>query len=112
MYVLHVPTTVDARTYAEEEKLPAAVSTYLMLYVRTYCTYLVLAYLQTYVRPYCTYCCSYKCTYVPTVRTALIPKVHAFRTKLLYLLHVQLNHDNERFHLLLYVLSVHTSCTC
>ena len=49
MYVLHVPTD-DARTYVEEEKLPAAVSTYLLLYVRIYCTYLVLVYLLTYVR--------------------------------------------------------------
>ena len=60
--VLHVPT-VDARTYIEEEKLPAAASTYLLLYVRTYCTYLVLVYLlyillflQMKVRTHRTYC--------------------------------------------------------
>ena len=43
MYVLHAPTD-DARTCIEE-KLPAAVSTYLLLYVRIYCTYPVLVYL-------------------------------------------------------------------
>ena len=42
MYVLYVPT-VDART-SIEEKLPAAVSMHLVLYVRTY-PYLVLVYL-------------------------------------------------------------------
>ena len=58
MYVLHVPTD-DARTNIEEEKLPVAVRTYLLLYVRIYCTYFVLVYLLIYVRTYCTYCCSY-----------------------------------------------------
>ena len=73
MYVLHIPT-VDARMYSEEKKLPAAVKTYLLLYVRTYCTYLVLVYLlidvHTHLLLY-AHCCSYGCTYVPTVRTAL-----------------------------------------
>ena len=58
MYVLHVPTD-DARTYVEEEKLPAAVSTYLLLYVRICCTYLVLVYVVMDVRSYCTYYGSY-----------------------------------------------------
>ena len=49
MYVLHVPT-VDARML-KGKKLPADVSTYLLLYVRTYCTYLVLVYLLMYA--YC-----------------------------------------------------------
>ena len=56
MYVLHVPND-DARTYIEG-KTPAAVSTYLLLHVRIYCTYLVLVYLLMYVRT-CTYCYSY-----------------------------------------------------
>ena len=48
MNVLHVPTTVDA--YIEEKKQPAASSAYLLLlYVRTYCTYLVVVYLLMYV---------------------------------------------------------------
>ena len=49
MYARTAPTdvllhelNVDARTYIEEKKIPAAVSTYLPLHVRTYCTYLVL----------------------------------------------------------------------
>ena len=69
MYVLHLPTA-DTRKYIEK-KLPAAVNTYLLLYIRTYCTYLVLVYTLMYVRIYCTYCCYYWCTYVPTLRTAL-----------------------------------------
>ena len=77
--VLHAPT-YDARTCIEEEKIPAAVSTYLLLYVRIYCTYLVLVHLLMYVRTYCIYCCSYWCTYVPTVRTAL---TNALSTRLL-----------------------------
>ena len=68
MYVLHVPTD-DAHTYIEE--LPVAMSTFLLLYVRMHCIYLVLVYLLVYVRTYCAYCCFYSCTYVPTVRTAL-----------------------------------------
>ena len=51
MDALHVPTD-DALTYIEEEKLPAAVSMYLLLYVRTYYTYLVRVYLLTHVRTY------------------------------------------------------------
>ena len=54
---------------SKKKKLPAAVSTY---YCWTYVpTALVLGYLLMYVRTYCTYCCSYWWTYVPTVRTAL-----------------------------------------
>ena len=67
MYVLHVPTD-DAHTYIEE--LPVAMSTFLLLYVRMHCIYLVLVYLLVYVRTYCTYCCSYWCTYIPTALTA------------------------------------------
>ena len=59
MYVLHVPA-VDARTYIEEEKLLAAASTYLPLYVRTDCNYPALVCLLMYVRTCCTYCCSYR----------------------------------------------------
>ena len=80
IYVLHLPT-VDALTYVDEKKLPAAVNAYLPLYVCTYCTYLVLVYLLMYVRTYCTYCCSYWCTYVPTIRTAL---TNAISTHLLH----------------------------
>ena len=93
IYVLHLPT-VDALTYVDEKKLPAAVNAYLPLYVCTYCTYLVLVYLLMYVRTYCTYCCSYWCTYVPTVHTAL---ANAISTHLLYKL--------------LYLLQVHYCCT-
>ena len=84
MYARTAPTdvllhelNVDARTYIEEKKIPAAVSTYLPLHVRTYCTYLVLGYLLMYVRTYCAYCCSCCCTYVPTVRTALSNAINA-----------------------------------
>ena len=84
MYARTAPTdvllhelNVDARTYIEEKKIPAAVSTYLPLHVRTYCTYLVLGYLLMYVRTYCAYCCSFCCTYVPTVRTALSNAINA-----------------------------------
>ena len=58
MYVLYVPT-VDARTSIEGKTLPAAVRTYLLLYVRTYCcTYVHAAHAAVPL-----------CTYVPTVRT-------------------------------------------
>ena len=80
MYVLHVPT-VNARTYIEEKKLLAAVRTYLLLHVCTYCTYLVLVYLLMYARTYCIYRCFYWCTYVPTIRTAL---AYATSTHLLH----------------------------
>lgn len=46
MYVLDI-LTIDARTYIEEEILPAAISTHLLPYVRTFCTYLVLVYVPT-----------------------------------------------------------------
>ena len=58
MYVQHGPTD-DARTCNGEEKLPAVVSTYLLLYVRICCTYLVLVYVVMDVRSYCTYYGSY-----------------------------------------------------
>ena len=72
MYVLHVPS-IDARTCTmyRRTKLPAAGNTYLLRYVRTYCTYLVLVYLLAYVRTYCIYCYPYRCMYVSTVCTAL-----------------------------------------
>ena len=51
--------TDDGRTYIEEGKLPAVVITYLLLlYVRIYCTYLVVVYLLLNVRTYCPHCCS------------------------------------------------------
>ena len=77
MYVLHV-SAVDARTYIEEKKLTVAVSTYLLLYVRTFCTYLVLVYLLIYVRSCCTHCCSYWCMYVPIVRAALTNAISTY----------------------------------
>ena len=73
-------TYCDARTYFEE-KLPAAGSTYLLLYVRTYCTYLVDVYLRMHLRTYCTHWCSYRCTYVPTVRTALTNAINTYPHK-------------------------------
>ena len=63
MYVLHVPT-VDARTYIEEKKLPAAVNTYLLLYVRT--------------SALTWYSCTYYCTYAPTAPTALPTGVRTY----------------------------------
>ena len=51
MYVLHLPT-VYSLSYVDEKKLPTAVNTYLLLYVPTYCTYLVLVYVLMYVRTY------------------------------------------------------------
>ena len=80
MYVPHI-LTIDARTCIEEEILPAAISTYLLPYVRTYCTYLVLVYLLMYIRTYCTYCCPYGCTYVGTPCTAF---TNAISTHLVY----------------------------
>jgi len=129
MYVLHVPAD-DARTYIEEEKLPAAVSTYLLLYVRTYYTYLVLVYLVMNVRTYCTYCCFYSDvrTYPPyvlltnAVSTHLLHKTAVLlpirrrikkKEKLYLLLYVPTAERtaDECIHIPLYVLPVPTSST-
>ena len=60
--------------------VPTAVRTYLLHLPGT------LVYLVMYARTYCTYCRSYWCTYVPTVRTALMLQVHTYCTYCTYLL--------------------------
>ena len=69
MYVLYVPT-VDARTSIEGKTLPAAVRTYLLLYVRTYCC----TYVPTAVRTYMLHMLLFLCarTYPPYVLLLLM----------------------------------------
>ena len=104
---VHTACTYSWCTYVYwRKKTPVSVFTYLLLYVRNYCTYLVLVYLLMYVRTYFTYCCSYLCTYVPTVRTAL---TNAISTHLLHKTTVRT--ADACIYLLLHVLPVPIAST-